>query len=57
MKFGNEFWLILFWEYISPNLFAVRFVQNPFFLMAGAFLFVEKIRQRASLYCGWIAGC
>jgi hypothetical protein len=24
MKFGNEFWLILFWEYISPNLFAVR---------------------------------
>ncbi len=23
MKFGNEFWLILFWEYISPNLFAV----------------------------------
>jgi hypothetical protein len=24
MKFGNEFWLILFREYISPNLFAVR---------------------------------
>jgi hypothetical protein len=23
MKFRNEFWLILFWEYISPNLFAV----------------------------------
>jgi hypothetical protein len=23
MKFGNEFWLILFQEYISPNLFAV----------------------------------
>jgi hypothetical protein len=23
MKFGNEFWLILFWEYISPKLFAV----------------------------------
>ncbi len=23
MKFGNEFWLILFREYISPNLFAV----------------------------------
>ncbi len=24
MKFGNEFWLILFREYISPNLFAVH---------------------------------
>ncbi len=24
MKFGNEFWLILFQEYISPKLFAVR---------------------------------
>jgi hypothetical protein len=24
MKFGNEFWLILFREYISPNLFAVQ---------------------------------
>jgi hypothetical protein len=23
MKFGKEFWLILFREYISPNLFAV----------------------------------
>ncbi len=23
MKFGNEFWPILFREYISPNLFAV----------------------------------
>jgi hypothetical protein len=23
MKFGNELWLILFREYISPNLFAV----------------------------------
>jgi hypothetical protein len=23
MKFRNEFWLILFREYISPNLFAV----------------------------------
>ncbi len=23
MKFGNEFWLILFQEYIIPNLFAV----------------------------------
>jgi hypothetical protein len=23
MKFGNEFWLILSREYISPNLFAV----------------------------------
>ncbi len=23
MKFGNEFWLILLREYISPNLFAV----------------------------------
>ncbi len=24
MKFGNGFWLILFWEYISPKLFAVH---------------------------------
>jgi hypothetical protein len=24
MKFGNEFGLILFWEYISPKLFAVH---------------------------------
>jgi hypothetical protein len=24
MKFGNELWLILFREYISPNLFAVE---------------------------------
>ncbi len=24
MKFGNEFWLILFLEYIIPNLFAVQ---------------------------------
>ncbi len=23
MKLGNEFWLILFWEYISPKFFAV----------------------------------
>jgi hypothetical protein len=23
MKFGNEFWLILFQEYINPKLFAV----------------------------------
>ncbi len=26
MKFGNEFWLILFQEYISPKLFAVYLV-------------------------------
>jgi hypothetical protein len=38
MKFGNEFWLILFREYISPNLFAVqteqlvsRLLKNPEF--------------------------
>jgi hypothetical protein len=24
VKFGNEFWLILFQEYISPKLFAVQ---------------------------------
>jgi hypothetical protein len=24
MNFGKEFWLILFWEYISPKLFAVH---------------------------------
>jgi hypothetical protein len=27
MKFGNEFWLILFQEYISPKLFAVYRLQ------------------------------
>ncbi len=27
MKFGNEFWLILFREYISPKLFAVPLPQ------------------------------
>jgi hypothetical protein len=26
MKFGNEYWLILFREYINPKLFAVQFV-------------------------------
>ncbi len=26
MKFGNEFWLILIWEYIIPKLFAVCLV-------------------------------
>jgi hypothetical protein len=25
MKFGNEFWLILFPDYIIPNLFAVYY--------------------------------
>ncbi len=29
MKFGNEFWLILFREYISPKLFAVRQASAP----------------------------
>ncbi len=24
LKFGNEFWLILFQEYISPKLFALH---------------------------------
>jgi hypothetical protein len=41
MKFGNEFWLILFREYISPKLFAVkdgnrdkqRFTTTPFSLV------------------------
>jgi hypothetical protein len=28
MKFGNEFWLILFREYISPKLFAVHRVAD-----------------------------
>jgi hypothetical protein len=32
MKFGNEFWLILFWEHISPKLFAVCGFRN--FLLA-----------------------
>ncbi len=38
MKFGNEFWLILFQEYISPKLFAVRVLDFIFFmgLMSGS---------------------
>jgi hypothetical protein len=32
MKFGNEFWLILFQDYISPKLFAV---QQPTLPLAG----------------------
>jgi hypothetical protein len=28
MKFGNEFWLILFREYISPKLFAVHKLES-----------------------------
>jgi hypothetical protein len=31
-------------------LYGSRFVQNPFFLLAGALLFVKKIRQRAALF-------
>jgi hypothetical protein len=31
MKFGNEFWLILFREYISPKLFAVGVVMMRMF--------------------------
>jgi hypothetical protein len=27
MKFGNEFWLIIFREYVSPKLYAVQYVQ------------------------------
>jgi hypothetical protein len=48
MKFGNEFWLILFQEYISPKLFAVcRFsfaIQfcNWFFEVCSIFFFIFK---------------
>jgi hypothetical protein len=31
-------------------LLGSRFVKNPFFLLAGALLFVENIRQRAVLF-------
>jgi hypothetical protein len=31
-------------------LLGSRFVYNPFFILAGALLFVEKIRQRAALF-------
>ncbi len=31
-------------------LFRSRFVKNPFFLLAGALLFDEKIRQRTELF-------
>jgi hypothetical protein len=32
MKFGIEFWLILFQEYINPKLFAVRYPPPRCFL-------------------------
>ncbi len=34
----------------TSGLFGSRFVQNPFFLLAGALLFDEKIRQRTALF-------
>ncbi len=45
---------------INPTscLFGSRFVKNLFFLLAGALLFVEKIRKRAALiFLVWIAAC
>jgi hypothetical protein len=38
-------------------LFGSRFAQNLFFLLAGALLFDEKIRQKCCTTLAWIAGC
>jgi hypothetical protein len=35
-------------------LFGSRFVYNPFYLLAGALLFDEKIRQSVGLDCGML---
>jgi hypothetical protein len=34
----------------TSGLFGSRFVKNPFFLLAGALLFIEKVCQRVSLF-------
>ena len=55
MKFGNEYWLILFWEYINPKLFAVHeftlweseLLPNPYIpscLDNSSCFFIHKIR-------------
>jgi hypothetical protein len=38
-------------------LFGSWFVQNPFFLLAGALLFAEKIHQRAALFWFGLQEC
>jgi hypothetical protein len=46
MKFWNEFWLILFREYISPKLFAVQMVlECSGFQVAG-----QMILQKVVVY-------
>ncbi len=52
MKFGNEFWLILFWEYISPNLFAVWAARA----IAGRIWTVEGSTGTAARRVGTTAG-
>jgi len=41
---------------LTSCLFGSRFVWNPFFLLAGALLFDEKIRQRTALFGLWDVG-
>ncbi len=58
MKFGNEFWLILFWEYIIPKLFAVH-PANPapymplslsLFLLCGRYIQYTKYLFEPKMY-------
>ncbi len=50
MKFGNEFWLILFWEYIIPKLFAVcRKFKAEFRSMERS---VERMKLHREKYSG-----
>jgi hypothetical protein len=49
MKFGNEFWLILFREYISPNLFAVLDLK-----LVEAFARVSLARDPITSFIFWI---
>ncbi len=44
MKFGNEFWLILYREYINPNLFAVCWL----------FLAASGVTDCWNLCCYWL---
>jgi hypothetical protein len=39
MKFGNEIWLIIFWEYISPKLFAVGYAETEIIIRLSVQLF------------------
>ncbi len=51
MKFGNEFWLIFFREYISPKLFAVWQTHVPGRLTCPADSFARQTHFPGRLTC------